>query len=190
MTATRTFIAIELDTATRAFMQMYVADLASTLPGIRFVDAATWHITLAFLGDLSETEVAAAKAVTVQAALGIVPFTLHTAGIGTFGGTQAPQVIWLGVGGDLPALDALHQRTIAALNDHGLTPDDLRFSPHITLARVHASLSPVATDTLVEHIAEPTQGPAFTVDAISVMRSDRTPSGARYTALGRVPLKG
>jgi len=47
---TRTFLAIELDDATRAFIAAQAEPLRAALPGVRFVGSETWHITLAFLG--------------------------------------------------------------------------------------------------------------------------------------------
>jgi 2'-5' RNA ligase len=53
---TRTFLAIELDDATREFIRAQMQPLQAALPRVRFVGSETWHITLAFLGDLDDTQ--------------------------------------------------------------------------------------------------------------------------------------
>ncbi len=184
---TRTFLAIELDDTTRAFIAAQVAPLRAALPGVRFVGSATWHITLAFLGELDDAQVIAAQGAARVAATASAPFVLHAGGLGTFGDLHAPRVIWVGVGGDVQALRATQARVAAALAEHALRHDE-RFSPHITLARLRQPLAPPEAAALHDALADPTQGPNLSVTAISVMRSDLAPTGARYTCLARAPL--
>jgi 2'-5' RNA ligase len=184
---TRTFLAIELDDATRAFIAARMEPLRAALPGVRFVGGETWHLTLAFLGELDDAQLAAAEAAAHSAATGSAPFALHAADLGTFGGMNAPRVIWVGVGGDVAALRALQARVTEALAARGLHHDG-RFSPHITLARLRQPLAPAEAAALRVALNVQTQGPDLPVTAISVMRSDLAPSGARYTCLARAAL--
>lgn len=184
---TRTFIAIELDDATHAYLGETVRQLAPALPGVRFVDPATWHLTLAFLGELDDAALAAAHLAARQAAAMRAPFTLRAQAPGIFGAPQLPRVIWMGLGGDLVALSALYRRLAAELQSQGLATDG-RFAPHITLARPKQPLTPAGADALAEACQSSRQGPTFAVDAIAVMRSDLRPTGAQYTRLERVPL--
>jgi 2'-5' RNA ligase len=181
---TRTFLAIELDDATRAFVAMQAQPVQAALPRVRFAESATWHITLAFLGELNDAQLAAAHQAASDAAAHCAPFVLRAGGIGTFGPVAAPRVIWVGVDGDRVALQATHARVVEALAAHHLTHDG-RFSPHITLARPRQAFTPTEYAAFSNLCAHGAQGPALPVTAISVMKSVLAPTGARYTCLAR-----
>lgn len=184
---TRTFLAIELDDATRAFIAAQAQPVQAALPRVRFVASDTWHITLAFLGELDDAQLAAAHAAAQAAAAQSAPFVIRAGGLGAFGAEGAPRVIWIGVGGDRAALQATQAHVAAALAEHSLAHDG-RFSPHITLARPRQPLTPAEAVAFRELRAHVVWGPDLPVTAISVMRSDLAPSGARYTCMARAPL--
>lgn len=188
MALTRTFLAIELDDATRAFIRARVSELMPALPGVRFVAAATWHITLAFLGNIPAEQLAAARAAAQAAATTAGPFTLQTAHIGTFGPDEAPRVIWLGVGGMTRELFALQHQVVTALQAHKVPFNEQHYVPHITLAKPHDPLTPAAAQALAAHKASERDGPVMPVTAISVMKSELTSVGAHYTALERAMI--
>jgi 2'-5' RNA ligase len=184
---TRTFLAIELDDATRDFIAAQAQPVQAALPRVRFVARDTWHITLAFLGELDEAQLAAAQEAAREAATHCKPFVLHTGGIGTFGTVIKPRVIWVGIGGDRAALQAAQARVTISLAARKLAHHD-RFTPHITLARPRQAFSPEEYAAFYALTAQIVLGPDLPVTAISVMRSDLTPTGARYTCLARVPF--
>jgi 2'-5' RNA ligase len=191
MALTRTFLAIELDDTTRAFIRGCVDLLRQALPRVRFVAEETWHITLAFLGELDDAQLAAARQAAQKAALLSRPFTLHAAGIGTFGGEVAPRVIWIGVAGMTRELAATQQQVVNALHAMQVPyEDEKRFSPHITLARLRAPLVPSETQQLRQLETLEDQGPDLPATAISVMKSELSQSGARYTCLERAAFAG
>ena len=183
----RTFLAIELDAATHEFIATLAQSLQATLPGVRFVGSETWHLTLAFLGELNEAAVTAAQVAAQAAASQAHPFVVHATGIGTFGKPGAPRVIWVGLGGELAALTHLREQVMLALAQQTLHHDNY-FSPHITLARLKKPLSDAEAAALQTAKADTRVGPAMPVTHISVMRSDLSPTGARYTCMLRAPL--
>lgn len=178
----RSFIAITLDDPTRAFIDGSARSLATALPRVRFVRAETWHITLAFLGDLDDVHLQAAREATHEASAGITPFTLRASGVGIFGAEDEPRVIWMGVGGDRAALGHLQRQVAEAVHQHDLTTDG-RFSPHITLARPRHALTNDEQMAIRRARDTAGEGPEFSVSSISLMRSDRLPDGARYTPI-------
>jgi len=186
---TRTFLAIELDDATREFIRAQMQPLQAALPRVRFVGSETWHITLAFLGDLDDTQLAASDAAARMAAEASAPFTLRAGDIGIFGADAAPRVIWVGVAGDLAALAATQARVVSAVRAKGLPMrEEHRYNPHITLARPRHPLAPDEAEALRAARASQAQGPDWPVHGISVMRSDLSPAGARYTRLYHAQL--
>ncbi len=187
MAKTRTFLALEIDQPTKDYLRSIVQSLTTVLPSVRFVASGTWHITLAFLGDLEETQLLAAQRAAQVAASGHTRFSWHVEGIDIFGSEEAPHVIWTGLGGDLAALNALQQAVVTALTAEQLTCDE-RFSPHITLARPKVAFTAVEQVAFAAARAQSVRGPDTFAEAISVMRSDLAPSGARYTRINLAPL--
>jgi 2'-5' RNA ligase len=183
---TRVFLAFELPDTVRATIAARVSELARGLPGVRFTAPATWHLTLAFLGELDDAQVMAANAAaTVARSHG--PIQLALGQIGTFGRPDAPRVIWLGLRGDIRALEQFQRQVVATLAHHDLRCDD-RFAPHITLARPKRPLAPTAAQFLISAQSDPAPSGAWVVNTLSVMRSQLTPQGAQYTPLLQAPL--
>ena len=185
---TRTFIAVELGEEARAALRAESARLARALPGVRFADAASLHLTLAFLGELDDDRLAAATAATEEAAAGAPPFTLRIAGLGTFGPAWAPRVVWAGVAGEVSALLAVQSRLAAALAAGGFVLDERPFAAHLTLARLKERLDTEALARLTALMQEAgaakrRRGAALTVEALAVMKSELLRAGAVYTRL-------
>lgn len=194
---TRTFIALELNESLQSFLGEMIRKLERELPGIRWVDPTAIHLTLAFLGELSDERLAAATLAAQLAAQKAVPFDYHLKGLGTFGPPYQPRVIWMGLE-DLPSgqvqgspLRRLHQALAQELERQGFEPEARPFSPHLTLARIKLPLSPAEQQSLQRLLhtkqaaaASPTQH----VSHVSVMKSELSRAGAKYTCLQAYPL--
>jgi RNA 2',3'-cyclic 3'-phosphodiesterase len=181
---TRTFIAIELNDAVRLALERQISVLATALPGVRFVDPAGLHLTLAFLGELDDAQVDAAIAASEAAASRARPFRLRVSGLGTFGSPRDPRVIWAGVGGDLDPLRALHGYLARELEQRSFPTESRPFSPHFTLARIKQPLGPGALSRLTMLLREPVdEGGRMRVDSLSAMASELRQRGAVYTRL-------
>ena len=186
---TRTFIAVDLNDAVTLALERQIAVLAIALPGVRWVDPAALHLTLAFLGELDESQVVAATEAAEASASQAQPFRLAIAGLGAFGSPKAPRVIWAGLGGDLAALRGLHADVARELQARGFPPEERAFSPHLTLARIKQPLRPDAVSRLSMLMAEPVDnGASMRVDALDVMKSELRRDGALYTLLRTCPF--
>jgi RNA 2',3'-cyclic 3'-phosphodiesterase len=191
---TRTFIAIELGDAARAYLARQIARLRTDLPSVHWVDPAGLHLTLAFLGELDDERLRLACDAAAQAAAGAGPFGLRVAGLGMFGRLNAPRVVWAGVGGELDHLRRLHAALRDALAARGFAPEERDFSPHLTLARLRGPLpaEQVARLSQLVNAARPAysagSGAAIEANVLSVMMSELLRPAARYTRLYAFPL--
>src|SRR5579862_1898868 len=102
------------------------------LPGAKWVDPGNLHLTLRFIGEIPEDQ--AADVDEWLARVKARPFTLQLAGTGVFGGNR-PHALWVGVERD-PDLARLRDRIEQALVRAGLAPEQRKFAPHVTLARL------------------------------------------------------
>ncbi|MGO8950196.1 MAG: RNA 2',3'-cyclic phosphodiesterase [Ktedonobacterales bacterium] len=192
--STRTFVAVELGPPLDVELAKRVHDLRQRCPALRWVDPANIHLTLTFLGDLDETQLANATEAALAAATRCRPFCLYLDGLGTFGSPQMPRVVWAAVNGDLPVLHRLQVDLLRELAQRKLPADDHPFSPHLTLARLKQRLSDADSQQLRKVLAKPreSQPNATTmwVEHIAVMKSQLAQPSARYTRLVACPLLG
>lgn len=194
MTTARTFIAIELDDELRDKLGRLQDGLRAQLSphSVRWVHPRGIHLTLKFLGDTPLEQVEEVQAALAQAAAEVSSFSFTVAGLGCFPNTRRPRVVWVGVqeltGSMVRLRDTIEDR-VAPL---GFPTEGRRFSPHLTLGRVQRHASKSEVRELGEVVAAHTTGvlDEMVVTAVSYIKSDLRPSGAVYTTLAEVKLKG
>ena len=131
--------------------------------------AEAWHVTLAFLGEVSEVSLARLLPRLERAARRHAAFGLSFRGAGAFPSPRRATVLWTGLAGDRRALGELAQTVAAGAGRAGVPPPDAgrRYRPHLTLARCRApaDLSPVISGL------DGYEGPAWQAEAIHLIRS-------------------
>ena len=147
----------------------------------------TWHITLAFLGDVPDQRQPDAEAAVGRAVDGWSAGAprVRLAGGGTFGRRKFT-VMWAGLAGDVPALRALSQRVRRELKRAKLPYDTKPFRPHLTVARPGDR---VDADVLAADLAalKAYEGPEWTVPEVRLVRSHLGPKPS-YDRLAGWPL--
>jgi 2'-5' RNA ligase len=185
----RTFIALELITAQQQFLAKVIRQGKHLLPDLRWVDPAGIHLTLAFLGELNDERLARAHEATDYAARISQPFTYRLSGLGTFGPPRQPRVLWMGISEPSGMLHVAQQALSLALEQRGFSLEKRPFSPHLTLARIKAPLTPEQVQILQQLLSRyQFASSPYHVTHLSVMKSELAPSGARYTCLHVSPL--
>jgi RNA 2',3'-cyclic 3'-phosphodiesterase len=115
-----------------------IVPLQRGLEGAKWSPRENLHITLRFLGDVSERQAEDVDAVLGQ--IHCAPFDIALKGAGHFGGDQ-PHAAWLGVLAN-PALTRLHDQCEKACRAVGLPADTRVWTPHVTLAYFNRTLDP------------------------------------------------
>ncbi len=185
---TRTFIALPVPKPLKAKLERLQRLIAPDLPGARWVEPEAFHLTLAFLGDVDDTDLNPLCKAVAAAAAGHGPVGLVLKGLGAFPDPASPRVLWAGIEGDLDPLGAIQRAVFAAAAGAGYRPDDDRFHPHITLGRlkVGREAAPDAS-ALVAHYRNWIAG-HYNADTVVTYTSSRTPEGVLYAPLGLAPL--
>lgn len=191
----RLFIAIEFPESHQARLTRLLDIVsASDLP-IRWIGANAAHMTLHFLGD-TEVEVAELLRMGLGAAIGGArPFELRVDGAGAFPNLTQPQIVWLGLDGDLASLRRLHRSTEAFLAQFEIQVDERPFKPHITFGRARQKLESPQINALiglmrspeVKQILAELEAP-FLVDHLTLFRSHLSSSGSTYEKLATARL--
>lgn len=103
------------------------------LPGARWLDPDSLHVTLRFFGDIPED-----KAEDLDGELSLITEpapTITLQGVGCFGEGRQIESVWAGLAPN-PELDRLASRCETAARRAGLKAETRAFRPHMTLARV------------------------------------------------------
>jgi RNA 2',3'-cyclic 3'-phosphodiesterase len=151
---------------------------------VAWVAASNLHVTLKFLGQVDETRLPA-LADGLGAALADRPaFELGVRGLGAFPSATRPRVLWAGLD-DGGALAAVAERVERCCADLGVPRETRPFAGHVTLGRVR---EPRRQPALGEALARPADFGRLRVERVSLMRSELSPRGARYSELAAAPL--
>lgn len=180
MSSARLFVALELPAAERAALARWGRAARAADPALRAVAEEGLHVTLHFLGERPEGDIAALRRVVAAAPRAAVRLmstgTLWLA-------PRRPHVLTLGLATD-PALTALHAALGPALGaaTPGWDPDGRPLRPHVTVARVRGGARP-------RPAAAPAP-PALSCAApgVVLLRSRLSPAGAVYEPLERCSL--
>jgi RNA 2',3'-cyclic 3'-phosphodiesterase len=189
---TRTFIALELNEALHHFLGEILSQISQKLPDLRWVDPTRIHLTLAFLGELTDEQLREAIHAAEEAAQKASPFEYRLKGLGIFGSLRQPRVIWMGVedlpSGNVPGspLQQVHHVLSRELELRGFEVEKRPFSPHLTLARIKQQLTPDAQQRLQRLLHSRLAGSSsavYQVNNLCVMKSELSRAGAKYTCL-------
>lgn len=185
----RAFAAIEIGDAARAACAELIQRLRPMPARVTWVRPENLHLTLRFLGDVREDQIAnfAAQIRPKLALLAAFDATLR--GVGVFPYPRRPSVIWVGFESANNAAAVVQPIVERAAGAIGLAPETRAFVPHVTLGRVRRESQDGGVFAALES-ANPFNTDAFTVDAVSLFSSELTPQGARYTRLHRLTLDG
>ncbi len=174
----RAFIALELPYEFEDELAGCTRQLASVVSG-RFMKRSTYHVTLAFLGDIDEGEARSAMDALDAACAGMGPVPLSAEGLGTFGRPR-DATLWLGLARSAQLMD-LASRVRAELESRGIAFDAKPFLPHITLARRARIPAGALPDLSFPLPAEAT--------SVTLFKSILDQSGATYKPLYTVELR-
>jgi RNA 2',3'-cyclic 3'-phosphodiesterase len=164
-------------------LKLRLSLLCTGIPKARWVDPGNLHLTLRFIGEVSEGTAADVDDALVQ--LRARRFSLQLAGTGFFGG-ERPRNLWVGVERNSD-LSALRDKIELALTRIGLPPEPRKFAPHVTLARLQNPPLDKLAEFLAAHAvfrAEP-----LPVEAFSLIASYPTKSGSVYEDQADYPLR-
>jgi 2'-5' RNA ligase len=138
------------------------------------------HMTLQFIGDTPESQMAAVRESVERSAAGVRAFSLRPARLMTLPKRGAPRLVALET--DLPAgLAEIQRRLVSRLATEPRRERD--FTPHMTLCRFSHNAHAADLDALVTL-------PPFGVNIIHLMRSTLKPEGAEHHAVKSFPLVG
>jgi 2'-5' RNA ligase len=186
MNKIRCFIAIELPvTAKKVLSHIQYRLQQYELPRIKWVTVPNIHLTLKFLGNVApETVVSITKTID-DLSRKMNPFNLQLGNLGAFPNLKSPQVLWIGLKGEVTKLITLQQSLDGELAKLGFSEETRAYQPHLTLARFGNKV----TRTERQRVGDLVSGIVLEnnfdikVDTIYFIKSQLTPNGPIYDQL-------
>ncbi len=145
----RFFIALEIPSENIPQFQSIQAKLHTLIPQAKLTDLDKIHLTLAFLGEQPDDLQVKLTEIITKAAEGIHSFEVTPAYIDGFPNIHQPQVLWVGVKGDIDKVLLVREGIKDGLESFHLPVDARRFIPHISIAKFINEFN-VARDLEVE----------------------------------------
>jgi len=191
MSLLRAFIAVELPAELQQKVHKAIANFRRGIdPLVRWTAAEHMHLTLKFLGDVSQPNVEfLIQMLRTQAEL-VSPFVIQLGGLGSFPGPKRPRVLYIGIQAPA-ALGTLQREIESACRRLGYEAEERPFSPHLTLGRVKQNLS-ASDQQNIRRAMDGTQVDVLgsaRIDSVHLYKSELRPSGAVYTRLYSAPLR-
>jgi len=188
----RSFVAVLLDEQTRRAIAAQIERMRPLSKAVTWVAAHNLHLTLRFLGDQTEEQLAQLVPALEEAASGVPTFTLTLRGMGAFPGLEHPRTLWVGVSDGGPEVQRLQARVAETLERRGMPIEARAWQAHVTIGRISDDKS-WRREGMPELRAAVVRGAnvafgTMQVGSIVLMRSDLYQSGARYTGIASLPL--
>lgn len=178
----RTFIAVEIPHEIKSHIADFQRELKPENFPIRWVKPNGIHITLKFLGEISEDLVENIKTEIFEKPPVREPFEIMVSGTGVFPNNKKPRVLWTGVTNGAEELAALAGKIDNRLGDlFDIQKETRALRPHLTIGRVKKSYRIKNLERFIS--PDILYAGSFSVNEIVLMKSVLTPAGPEYTPL-------
>jgi len=183
----RSFIAVDIDDQrVLDSLRDLQRALGETGAEVKLVEVDNLHVTIRFLGDVSQGSVD--KICGIMDEIEFQSFDVELREVGVFPSMTRVNVVWVGIErGNLELLRIFNQLE-QKLEGIGFKPDGRGFSPHITVARVRSGRKIKDLADAVSNMKNMGFG-VFNVNSVKLKKSDLTPKGPIYSTLHEARAK-
>ncbi|MFH2057278.1 MAG: RNA 2',3'-cyclic phosphodiesterase [Pseudomonadota bacterium] len=185
----RTFVAIPIPKNISLFLNKIQGEIRENQIKASWVRTSSMHLTLRFIKETANEDVAPIIHAMKATAVTCAPFTLSAGGVGGFPDIKKARVIWSGVRGQMDSLKRVQLILEKNLGRAGLQADKKRFSPHVTLGRFKDRKDSMTLANIIENF-EPYESDPCLMKKMVLFKSDLKPSGAVHTPLFEVEFAG
>lgn len=176
----RAFIALELPQELKQTIADYLAPLRALDKCISWTKAENVHLTLKFLGEVSNAQIENVNTALREICTNFAPIAAEISGAGVFPNEHRPRVLWIGLNESSGKLAELTQQIEHECRRLGFEKEERRFSPHLTIARVKEGK---AANVVKALYASPFPARQIVFRECTLMRSQLHAKGSIYTVL-------
>lgn len=183
----RIFIGVELPGQLRSELFKVSKELKASIEDSRWVALDNIHLTLKFLGSITEEQLDDIETALLAKAAAFKRFSFACGALGAFPNQKRARVLWAGIEGGARAFVELSELVDAALEPVGFARDEKPFKPHITLARLNP---PKSIEHALKMVSEASyQGRSIPLEGITIFQSHLKATGVEYTSRAFIPLQ-
>lgn len=183
----RAFIGFPIPDPARQVLNKIQMSLKREKLNARWTKPGSFHVTLKFLGSIRLGAVAEISSVLTSVSGQYPGLELTTGSLGLFPGIKKARIAWAGIGGQTERLSQLFRQIDGALNEIGYPLENLRFSPHVTLARIKKPVRPDNWVGILEQNKNLRSDP-FKLKEIILYESRLSSTGAVHHEIGATKL--
>jgi 2'-5' RNA ligase len=183
----RCFIAVPVAEPVRKLILEVQRELRRAEADVNWVAESNLHLTLKFLGDISEAQAASLRDLCSGEAARWPGISLQYAGMGSFPERGTPRVVWAGCTGDIEKLAGLAAAIECHAETVGVPREGRPFVAHLTIGRVRSSRNVKRLQAAIENQRRVPLGNEE-VREFTLFRSTLTPQGPVYDALAAFTL--
>lgn len=189
MKTIRTFIAVPLgDEVSRNAIRL-IERLRQPNDGIKWVPTDNLHLTLKFLGEVNNTEVADVCAVLQNVCADREPFELRFAGAGGLPSIERPRTLIARMEDPTESLTEIATELDREYAELGFKREPRDYTPHLTLGRTKAGSRRPSPEVMERLLRETDiEIGMMVVDRIQVIASFLDKSGPTYQVMNTVDL--
>ena len=181
----RLFVAVEVPGDVRTMLRQLSQQLKMKSSGAKWTQPEQMHVTLKFIGEVSDEKVSAIRA-ALRNVHSAAPVDFAFRGVGFFPDDRRPSTFWCGVEAS-KNLVPLATDISKSLEPLGIENERRAFVPHLTLARIKSNADARALVTASKDWAGKLFGTARAAE-FRLLSSDLKPSGAVHTLIESYPF--
>ena len=200
----RAFLAVELSQELRADLATVQQELKHRIEPemkrdtrISWVQPASLHLTIKFLGNTDEQVIAPLRDALEQAIGSQMAVNVPLERLGAFPRPQSPRVLWVGPsenwekGLEAKRITEIHGAIEQVCEGFSFLRETRPLSPHLTLARIKVGGRQVGVALAQGGVLDrPISLGSLAIETVVLMKSELQPTGSVYTKLWGVRLNG
>ncbi len=184
----RAFIAIELSSEIKEELARLQAKLKASNADVKWAKPEAMHLTLKFLGNVTQEKIEEIKKTLDNVASRHQPFEISLFKVGGFPKVETLRVIWVGIDKGCSQTESIAKELEEELSHIGFEKEERPFTAHLTLGRIR---TPKRRGNLVSAIKSLDFSPtsSCTINKLTLFQSTLAPQGPIYTPLHQSKLR-
>ena len=178
----RTFVSVSVPKEIVNIQSMLKSTIEPKGVKVRWVMNGKMHLTLKFLGNTTQGSIDNLNEALFNAVKSAKVINLSISGTGAFPVKGRPNVLWLGIKGDIDELKKLTVNINNSLEPLGFITEKRDFLPHVTIARIKSNQKKIPN--ISNYLNTTFTELPMKIVKISLVQSESFSKGTFYTILG------
>lgn len=178
----RTFVSVSVPKEIVNIQSMLKSTVEPKGVKVRWVMNGKMHLTLKFIGNTTQGSIDNLNEALFNVVKSAKVINLSISGTGAFPVKGRPNVLWLGIKGDIDELKQLTVNINNSLEPLGFITEKRDFLPHVTIARIKSNQKKIPN--ISNYLNTTFTELPMKIVKISLMQSESFSKGTFYTILG------